>query len=155
MNNTISTYSQIVDYFEQACVAHIAIESFAEGAIDYLDANSQNIKYPFVFLRPLASPGISGNTRTLNFELYALDVPKLSNETPVQVKSNTEQYLYDVCSYISYGPVPPTDQNGFDCEINSIVPVNEAFNDRAYGWVGNISVSQVGIFNYCNYPQLP
>tara|TARA_R110000803_G_scaffold57904_1_gene116021 strand:+ start:196 stop:663 length:468 start_codon:yes stop_codon:yes gene_type:complete len=155
MNNTISSYEEVVGYFQEACEKHVAIETFAEGAIDYLDANSQNIKYPFVFLRPLASPGITVNTRTLTFELYSLDVPKLSNQSPLQVKSNTEQYIYDVMSYINYGPVPPTDQNGFDVEMSNMTPVNEAFNDRVYGWVAQVTVAQAGIFNFCLYPQLP
>ena len=153
MNNTIHSYKDIVGYFQQACDAHVAIKSFAEGAIDYLDANSQNIKYPFVFLRPLASPGITANARTLTFELYALDVPKLSNQSPLQVKSNTEQYIYDVCSYINYGPI--NDQNGFSVYMSNMTPVNEAFNDRVYGWVTQINVSEAGIFNYCTYPKLP
>jgi len=153
MNNTIHSYSDIVGYFQQACDAHVAIQTFAEGAIDYLDANSQNIRYPFVFLRPLASPGITSNTRTLTFELYALDVPKLSNQSPLQVKSNTEQYIYDIISYIEYGPVG--DQNGFNVDMSNMTPVNEAFNDRVYGWVTQINVSEEGIFNYCTYPQLP
>ena len=153
MNNTIHSYKDIVGYFQQACDAHVAIQTFAEGAIDYLDANSQNIRYPFVFLRPLASPGITSNTRTLTFELYALDVPKLSNQSPLQVKSNTEQYIYDVCSYINYGPI--NDQNGFSVDMSNMTPVNEAFNDRVYGWVTQINVSEAGIFNYCTYPKLP
>ena len=153
MNTTLHTYKQIVEYFQQACDEHVAIKHFAEGAIDYLDANSQNIKYPFVFLRPLASPGISASSRTLTFELYSLDVPKLSDESPLQVKSNTEQYIYDVCSYIQYGPVG--DQNGFQVNMSNMTPVNEAFNDRVYGWVTQINVIEEGIFNYCTYPKLP
>ena len=155
MNTVISTYKDIVGYFEDACTAHLAIKQFAEGPIDYLDANSQNIKYPFVFLRPLVSPGINetSGTRSLTFELYCLDVPKLSDESPLQVKSNTELYLYDVVSYISYGPVG--NQNGFAVTINNITPVNEAFQDRVYGWVGNITTSEQAIYNYCNYPDAP
>ena len=152
MNTTIHTYSQIVGYFQEACDKHIAIKSFAEGAIDYLDANSQNIKYPFVFLRPLSSPGISANQRSLTFELYSLDVPKLSNESPLEVKSRTELYVYDVLSYVNYGPV--NDTNWMTATMANIVPVNEAFNDRVYGWVASIQLSEAGIFNYCFYPEV-
>ena len=49
MNTVVHTYKDIVGFFEEACDKHLAINTFAEGAIDYLDANSQNIKYPFVF----------------------------------------------------------------------------------------------------------
>ena len=145
----ITTYKQIVDTVEQACTDNIAVKSFAEGAIDYLDAHAVNIVYPFIFLRPLASPGLQNGVRTLNFELYSLDVPKLSNETPLQVKSRTELFLYDVLSYLRYGP---TNEYSLDFNLTTLTPVNEAFQDRAYGWVGNISVTSEGQYNYCNYP---
>ena len=145
----IVTYKQVVDTVQQACTDHLAIKSFAEGAIDYLDSNAVNILYPFVFLRPLASPGLQTNVRTLNFELYSLDVPKLSNQSPLELKSRTEIFLYDVLSYLRYGP---TNQYSLDFTLSTITPVNEAFQDRAYGWVGNISVTSEGIYDYCNYP---
>lgn len=152
MNTVVSTYSQIVGYFQEAADNHVAVKHFAEGAIDYLDANSQDIRYPFVFLRPLVSPGLSANQRQLTFEVYSLDVPKLSDESPLQVKSNTELYLYDILSYVNYGPVG--DQNGVSVTMNNITPVNEAFNDKVYGWVGNITVQESGIYNYCFYPSV-
>ena len=43
MNTVVHTYKDIVGYFEEACDKHLGIASFAEGAIDYLDANSQNV----------------------------------------------------------------------------------------------------------------
>lgn len=147
----IVTYKNIVDTFTDACNKHLAVQSFAEGSISYLDAHSQNIAYPFMFLRPLSSPGLQTNTRTLNFELYSLDVPKLSNESPVELKSRTEIFLYDVLSYLRYGP---TNQYTLDFTLSSITPVDEGFQDRAYGWVGGVSVTSEGVYNYCNYPQV-
>ena len=152
MNTVVHTYKDIVGYFEEACDKHLGIASFAEGAIDYLDANSQNIKYPFVFLRPLVSPGITTNTRSLVWEMYTLDVPKLSNESPIDVKSRTEILQYDVMSYINYGPV--NDTNWMTATMANLTPVNEAFNDRVYGWVSQVTLSEAGIFNYCFYPEL-
>jgi len=149
----MNTYSQIVGYFEDATTSHLAIQSFAEGAIDYLDANSQNIKYPFMFLRPLVSPGLSNNTRSLTFELYSLDVPKLSNQSPLLVKSNTELYIYDILSYLRFNNTDTP--YGVDFILNNITPVNEAFNDRVYGWVANINVTEDAIYNYCNFPDNP
>ena len=145
----MKTYKQIVEVFEAATTAHIPTKMFAEGAIDYLDANSQNIKYPFMFLRPLASPGLQNNTRTLTFELYSLDVPKLSNQSPLLVKSNTELWLYDIISYLNYGP---TSDRNIACNLVNMTPVNEAFNDRVYGWVAQIDVTEDGVYNYCNFP---
>ena len=145
------TYKNITDIFTDACDKHLAIKSFAEGGISYLDSHSQNIKYPFMFLRPLSSPGLQNNLRTLNFELYSLDVPKLSNESPTELKSRTELFLYDVLSYVRYGP---TNQYTLDFTLSSITPVDEGFNDRCFGWLGNISVTSEGVYNFCNYPQL-
>ena len=145
----MKTYKQIVDTFEAAATAHIPKKMFAEGAIDYLDANSQNIKYPFMFLRPLVSPGLQNNTRTLTFELYSLDVPKLSDQSPLQVKANTELWLYDIISYLRLGP---TNDYGLSCDLVNMTPVNEAFNDRVYGWVAQINVTEDAVYNYCNFP---
>jgi hypothetical protein len=143
------TYKQIVEIFEEATTAHIPTKTFAEGTIDYLDASSQNVKYPYMFLRPLSSPGLQDNTRILTFELYSLDVPKLSDQSPLQVKSNTELWLYDIIGYIRDGQYQQT----LECDLLNIIPVNEAFNDRAFGWVATIQVSEFGVYNYCNFPQ--
>jgi hypothetical protein len=49
----MKTYKEVVETFESASAAHLAIKSFAEGALDYLDASSQNIKYPYIFYAQL------------------------------------------------------------------------------------------------------
>ena len=148
----MNTYKDIVGYFEAATTAHLAIQSFAEGPISYLDSNSQNIKYPFMFLRPLTSAGLSGNIRTLAFELYSLDVPKLSNAEAVEVKSNTELYIYDILGYMRFNNT--STPYGLDFTLSNIIPVNEAFNDRAFGWAANILITEDAVYNYCNFPQL-
>lgn len=143
----MKTYKEIVETFENATTAHLAVQSFAEGPIDYLDAHSQNTKYPFMFLRPLVSTGLSGNIRTLTFELYSLDVPKLSNESPLLLKSNTELYIYDILGYIRFNSA-----YGMDFNLNNITPVQEAFNDRVFGWVANINITEEAVYNFCNFP---
>ena len=57
--------------------------------------------------------------------------------------------MYDILSYLRYGP---TNEYSLDFTLNNIVPVNEAFQDRAYGWAANINVTSEGQYNYCNYP---
>ena len=148
------SYKQVVDNFEAACNAHDYVASFAHGSIDYLDASSQNIKYPYVFLRPLQSPGYSQDTRIIerSFELYGLDVPKLSTESPVDIMSRMEMTLLDITGYFIWGP-PSNDQStGYDIIVTNQIPTLEAFNDRAYGWVLNINVQTQGTYNYCDYP---
>lgn len=152
----MKTYQEVVNTFASASSAHLAINSFAEGSIDYLDASSQNIKYPYIFLRPITSPGINLNpngisgTRSLTFELYSLDVPKLSDASPLKVKSDTEQYIYDLISYFNLGSTQQTEW----ITLSTIIPVDEAFNDRAYGWVATVTYNDIYTLNYCAYPSL-
>jgi hypothetical protein len=153
----MKTYKQIVETFQSASLDHLAIKSFAEGALDYLDASSQNIKYPYIFLRPLTSPGIIldangvSGARTITFELYSLDIPKLSNASPLQIKSDTEQYIYDIISYFNLG----IEQQSEFLTLQNITPVDEAFNDRAYGWVAVVNYTDSYYLDFCAYPALP
>ena len=144
------SYKEIVEIFESAANAHIAVKSFASGPISYLDSQNQNTKYPFVFLRPITSIGLSGNVRSLTFELYSLDVPSVSDEDAILVMSNTQQYLYDLGSYIRRG----AEQQTMDFEMTSLNPVNEAFQDRLYGWVSNVIYTEPAVYNFCNFPDL-
>ena len=124
------SYKEIVEIFESAANAHIAVKSFASG--------------------PISSIGLTGNVRSLTFELYSLDVPRVSDENALLVMSNTEQYLYDIGSYIRVG----TEQQTMDFEMTSLNPVNEAFQDRLYGWVSNVIYTEPAVYNFCNFPDL-
>jgi hypothetical protein len=152
----MKTYKEVVTEFSASCAAHLAIKSFDEGAIDYLDASSQNIKYPYIFLRPVASPGINLNengisgTRSLTFEMYSMDIPKLSDASPLQIKSNTEQYIYDLIAYFNLGSSQQTEW----ITLQGILPVDEAFNDRVYGWVATVTYNDTYVLDYCAFPSL-
>ena len=145
------TYEDVVNHFQAACDANLAVASFATGPIDYLDSSIVNRTYPFVFLRPMSSIGVQGNTKTLSFELYSLDIPKLSDGNALKVMSNTEEIIYTLASYFTLGP----DQKYWDLTINSITPVNEGFQDRVFGWVADIDVATPYTLDYCNYPTRP
>lgn len=148
------SYSNIVSNFQAAADAHKYVASFAHGSIDYLDAKSQNVAYPYVFLRPLTSAGYDEDTRlrTLAFELYALDVPTLKNQEPIDIMSNMEMVLYDIGGYFNWGPPSDNQTYGYDLKFLSIIPTLEAFNDRAYGWVANITVDTKATYDYCDFP---
>jgi hypothetical protein len=152
----MKTYAQVVETFAAACNAHLAINAFAEGSLDYLDASSQNIRYPYIFLRPITSTGIVLNdngisgTRQLTFEMYSLDIPTLKNASPLKLKSDTEQYIYDLIAYINLGSQQQTEW----CTLNNILPVDEAFEDRAYGWVATINYNDAYVLDYCAFPSL-
>ena len=69
----MTSLENVVGMFRDAANKHVYVQSFAFGSLDYLDSSSQNIKYPYVFLRPLNSPGYSQDTRLriLSFEFRA------------------------------------------------------------------------------------
>jgi hypothetical protein len=148
------TFKDVVNTFEAACNAHLGVNTFYYGTLDKLDSTSQNVKYNYVFLRPLTSPGIVVNTngqsgiRRLSFELYSLDVPRLTESDYLQVMSDTEFIIYDLISYFNLG----TEQQNSYIVINNITPVNEAFNDRVYGWVASIDYLETGTLDYCLFP---
>ena len=146
----------VVQSFRDAADAHEYVNSFAFGSIDFLDSSSQNIKYPYVFLRPLQSPGYSQDTRlrVLAFELYALDVPKLSNQSPEAVMSKMETTIYDFGGYMNWGPPSDNQPAGVSYDIQSITPTLEAFMDRVYGFVATIQYTESGIYDYCNFPRV-
>ena len=145
------TYRQVTDEFKAACDAHLAIASFETGTIDFLDASSQDRLYPYIFLRPMGTLQ-APNQRTLTFELYSLDIPKLSGGSNIDVISNTEMYLWDLMAWFNVGTTQR--QQTYDVVMNSATPVNEAFQDRVYGWMVNVNIISPFALDYCNYPQL-
>jgi len=145
------TYEQIVNQFQTACNEHLAIASFDSGTIDYLDASAVNRLYPFVFLRPLSTVQ-ANRVRTLSFELYSLDQPKVKSQPNTQVISNTELYIYDLLSWFNFGPA--VRQQTYQVDMATAIPVNEAFQDRLFGWMATVNVTTPWVEDYCNYPKL-
>lgn len=150
----MKTFKQIVDIFQSACASHAGVNTFYWGTLDKLDSTSQNVKYSYVFLRPMTSTGVAtsdnglSGTRSLSFELYSLDIPKLTEADYLQVMSDTEIIIYDLISYFNLGAMQQTSM----ITLDTITPVNEAFNDRVYGWVANITYVEQAVLDYCVYP---
>jgi hypothetical protein len=149
MANVNLTYRDVINAFDAAATAHLQIASFDHGTIDYLDSSAVDRLYPYIFLRPLDST-VAERVKTYNFELYSLDIPKVSGAPNLDVISNTENYLYDLVAWFNFGPAER--QQYYDVQINSAAPVNEAFKDRVFGWVASINVITPFNLNYCNYP---
>jgi len=144
-------YQEIINLFELAVGENIFYKGFGHGSIDNLDS-AVNTGYPLFFIRPQSSGGLSGvdgRVRTLTFELYSLDVPKIADQDRRVSLSNTEQGIYDVYGYILDGPV----QYDLQITMSNIVPLVEAFGDKACGWLATINIvgSGTGI-TYCNIP---
>jgi hypothetical protein len=144
----MTSYQEIVNTIELAVSENAYYKAFAHGSIEYIDA-AVNRGYPLFFLRPISSVGLTsldGRERLLTFEWYSLDVPKLSDEDRRVSLSNTEQGLYDIFGWVLDGPAQ------FDLQIQmvSLVPLLEAFQDKAVGWVATITFTTdaVGI-SYC------
>jgi len=145
----MKTYKEIIEKFQSAATYHSAIESFGHGSLDKLN-DIPNQPYPLLFVRPMGSPGIQPyGQRTLTFEVYILDIPKLDRTTDVQTMSDAERILYDVYTFFRDG----AEQQLYEINMTTITPITEAFQDRVYGWMGtmNIVTDSSGI-TICNIP---
>ena len=141
-------YREIINLFQSIVDNHSYYRGSGHGAIQWIDAK-KNQKYPLLFVRPMVSTGltgIDGRVRTLSFELYSLEVPKIGDEDQRKLLSNTEQGIYDVFAFFTDGPV----QYPIGITMVSMTPLTEAFQDAASGWVSliNIDTSGEGI-SYC------
>lgn len=145
------TYREIINDFQTACDQHLSISSFDSGTLDYLDASAVNRLYPYVFLRPLSAV-MADRVRTLGVELYVLDQPKIKSQSNIDVVSNTEMYLYDLMAWFNFGPTER--QQTYDVQLVNAAPVNEAFQDRVYGWVATLDVITPFMLDYCDYPKV-
>lgn len=145
-------YSKLIQQFQTACQQNLGISTFDTGTIDFLDANAVNKNYPYIYLRPISSPGVVDKVRTITFELYSMDVPKLSNESPVDTISECEERIYQLLAWFNQGE---TDiQQVYDVTITDLSPVNEAFQDRVFGWVATIEVATPWVWDYCDFPKV-
>ena len=145
------TYEQIIGNFQEACDKHLQIASFETGTIDFLDSSSVNRLFPYVFLRPLTTL-YQDRTTTRTFELYSLDQPKVKTQDNVQVMSNCEIYGYDLLAWFDYGPA--VRQQNYAVTMTTAIPVNEAFQDRLYGWMFTVDVTTPWILDYCSFPEI-
>lgn len=145
-------YFEIIQDFRSAAESNKAIATFDTGTLDFLDANAVNKLYPYVYLRPISSQGVVDKVRGLTFELFSMDVPKLSDQSPVTVLSKTELILYGLLSYFNQGPAQV--QQKYEINITDLSPVNEAFQDRVFGWVATIDVLTPWKWDYCDYPSI-
>lgn len=147
------SFSTIVTNLKAAASTLASVNTVDFGSIDQLDANWQNAVYPYVFFRPLTSPGLTitdtnmASPRLLNFEMYVMDVPLQTDTDVVDVMSNTEQIGYDVLSDFYDGSYDDV----IKVTTNNIVPLFEAFQDRVGGWVFSITVTtSPSGFTSCN-----
>ena len=146
-------YLEIVNIINQACDEHLAIASFDNGTIDFLDASAVNRTFPYVFLRPMATQ-YADKLRTLSFELYSLDQPKVKSQSHAQLMSDTEQYLFDILAYFEFNTTDLTLQRYYTATMTSAAPVNEGFQNRVFGWVASLDIVTPWNLDYCNYPRI-
>ena len=145
----MKTYLEIVEKFQSAATYHDAINSFGHGSLDKLN-DVTNQAYPLLYVRPLNSLGVAPyGQRQLTFEVYLLDLPKLDRTTDITTMSDAERMLYDVYTFFRDG----AEQQTYEIGMSGITPVQEAFQDRVFGWVGtfNILTDSSGL-TICNIP---
>jgi len=137
----ITPYIQEVNKLKQYASEQLVVKTVQFGTLNTLDDN-QNIVYPMVHIRPMTSPGLQYDTtnntytRLLTFEIYSLAIPNLETDGLVEL-SETEQIIYNIVQRYN-----SDNSNLTDFAVESIAPVAEAFQDRVYGWVATITMTQ-------------
>jgi hypothetical protein len=137
----ITPYNQEVNKLKQYASEQIVVKTVQFGTLNTLD-NNQDIVYPFVHIRPMTSPGLQFDvanqtyTRLLTFEIYSLTIPTLEDDGLLAL-SETEQILYNIVQRYN-----SDNSNLTDFAVESIAPAAEAFQDRVYGWVATITMTQ-------------
>jgi len=147
------SFTTITNNLKTAASTLASVNTVDFGSIDQLDANWQNAVYPYVFFRPLTSPGITitdanmASPRRLNYEMYVMDMPRQTDVDLIDVMSNTEQIGYDVLTDFYDGSYDDI----IKVTTNNIVPLFEAFQDRVAGWVFSITIETAPAgFTSCN-----
>lgn len=135
------SYASVVNNLITASNNVVTVNTAGFGSLDKLDANFQNGTFPYVFIRPLTSPGITfgaqmKGARILTFEMYILDVPKQTDVDFLDIMSNMEQIGYNIIVQFHDSVF----EEVMSVQIASITPLNEAFQDRAAGWVFTLNV---------------
>ena len=147
------TYYQIVKTIEDAANAHDYVASFAHGSIDYLDAQSQNVAYPYVFLRPITSIGYDQDTRlkTTTFDVTNTATISSGNviassELPISTATYDTHVLeysvkYDGTSDGNYRRTGTIYLNAFENSVtgNSDVVIQDIASDVSDTLSGNVS----------------
>ena len=146
-------YKEVIDMFTSASGQNLSVSTFDTGTIDFLDANAVNKNYPYIYLRPISSPGVVDKVRTLTFELYSMDVPNNYDQSPVDLLSACEERIYQLLSWFNRGERDV--QQHYEITITDLSPVNEAFQDRVFGWVATWDVIIPYKLDYCNFPEYP
>ena len=148
------SYSTIVNNLIESANSLTAVNTVEFGSIDKLDANQQNAIYPYVFIRPVTSAGIRFGQpmiggRFVNFEMYVMDIPQLTDTDMLDVMSNCEQIGYDIFSKFYDGE--PDYEATNTLSVQNMIPLFEAFQDRVGGWVFTLTIEtdNTGITN-CN-----
>jgi len=135
------SYSQVVNNLKTSALNLTTVNMVGFGTIDKLDADAQNATYPYVFFRPLSSPGIRFGTqmtgpRVLTFEMYVMSLPYQTDTDYLDVMSNCEQIGYNVVTDFFDGNY----EYLHNIQVNTLTPLNEAFQDRVVGWVFTMDV---------------
>ena len=148
------SYKKLVNDFLDQANTHIMVNTTGFGPGEQIDTN-RDILYPYVWLEPQPSTGISFSTdtlgtRTQSFNLYVLDLPDASDELFLDVFSKTEQITYDLLT--SYFQRLMNDEQ-ISVSITNMEPIEGDFLDRVAGWLVGVDITTpVRNINYCNAP---
>ena len=146
----IKNYKDVVNYFQNLSLSHMAVNQFQSGMISDIDVQTQDLtptRYPLVFLVHRGGQINSGGLTTFSFSLIVMDIAKNQEELEVNRLSDTHDILADLISKIQL-----TDWN--QIQMNLVMPIIttpfvERFNNQLSGWAAEIDVEIKAPLNLC------
>lgn len=140
------TYNTVVGDIKHFCDQHLQIAQFLH--ISTWDEEARNNVYVTAILVPQQSI-INGNSISLNFNLFIVDLLNYDGSNKREVYSDTLEIVRDFLAYFTGSPC-------IDWTVGdntTVTPINEIFEDEILaGWVLNFSVDMPFSMSQCNIP---
>jgi len=151
------TYGNVVDTLKCIGEQHLEIKTTTTGDIWDIDLE-KNTMFPLYHINPM-TVDIGLQTKTLNFQLFVMDIVDADGNNEQYVLSDTLQIMTDIISVLKHGEImyQYDAANGeeprywieddFSCE-----PFTERFDNQVSGWVMEIAVEVESELNSCDVP---
>ena len=152
--------ANIIALFRDAAMAHMSVEWFDYGTVEFLFDNQRDLEFPAVFLQHTGASGDDVRT-TQNFTLYSM----VSNPTEVEIDNTAYEYdTRDVNARQTarqilddiIGEVKLKNLQNFILTVSAYVLEDAALRgDGTLAWRADISINHDTPINNANFPRRP
>lgn len=146
----ITTYKDVIQYFETLCNSHMAVKQFQSGTISDIDVQTNALtptQYPLVFLVHRNGEIDRDGKTSFDFTLMVMEISKDRENLEVNRLSSTHDILQDLIAKIVLTSYKEVDMNVETPILTT--PFVERFNNSLTGWAAEITVTIKAPLNLC------